>query len=59
MSPEHLHRYVAEFCGRHNRRPLDTETMMARMVGGMVGRHLPYEALIADGPGRPPLDDPF
>ena len=25
MSPEHLHRYVAEFQHRHNERPLDTD----------------------------------
>ena len=24
MSPQHLHRYVTEFAGRHNDRPLDT-----------------------------------
>lgn len=42
MSAKHLDRYVAEFCGRHNRRPLDTEDMMAASVRGMVGRQLTY-----------------
>ena len=36
MSAKHLDRYVAEFSGRHNRRPLDTEDMMAESVRGMV-----------------------
>ena len=45
MSAKHLDRYVAEFAGRHNRRPLDTETMMAASVQNMVGKHLPYAEL--------------
>ena len=36
MSAKHLDRYVAEFAGRHNRRPLDTEDMMAASVRGMI-----------------------
>ena len=28
MNPEHLHRYVAEFAGRHNDRPRDTVDQM-------------------------------
>ncbi|MCY3562156.1 MAG: IS1595 family transposase [bacterium] len=50
VSAEHLDRYVCEAAGRHNRRGLDTLAMMERMVAGMVGRHLPYADLIADGP---------
>ena len=50
MSAKHLDRYVAEFAGRHNRRPLDTEDMMAESVRGMVGKHLPYAELIAEPP---------
>ena len=46
VSPEHLDRYVAEFAGRHNRRPMDTEDMMAASVRGMVGKHLPYAELV-------------
>ena len=45
VSPQHLDRYVSEFAGRHSRRPMDTEDMMAESVRGMVGKHLPYTVL--------------
>ena len=48
MSPKHLQRYVDEFVGRHNQRPLDTEDQMGAMVGSMVGKRLKYAELIAD-----------
>ena len=48
VSPEHLNRYVAEFAGRHNRRPMDTEDMMAASVRGMVGKRLTYCELTAE-----------
>ena len=48
MSAKHLDRYVHEFEGRHNIRPLDTEDQMARMALGTVGKHLPYSALTAE-----------
>lgn len=44
-SPKHLQRYVVEFAGRHNLRPLGTEGQMAAMAGGMVGRRLRYKEL--------------
>ncbi len=47
MSQAHLHRYVREFVGRHNSRPLDTLDQMAAIVQGLVGRRLSYRALIA------------
>ncbi len=47
MSKAHLHRYVNEFTGRHNIRPLDTEQQMASVAVGMVGRKLYYDDLIA------------
>ena len=50
VSPEHLDRYVAEFAGRHNRRPMDTEDMMAESVRGMVGKQLTYAELTAEPP---------
>ena len=50
MSHEHLHRYVNEFSGRHNQRPLDTEEQMEEIVKGMNGKRLTYEQLIASGP---------
>lgn len=59
-----LHRYVNEFAGRHNARPLDTEAMMTATVRGMVGRRLTYTDLTAPAapPATPapiPEGDPF
>ena len=48
ISPKHLHRYVAEFAGRHNVRPLDTIDQMKRLAADMEGKRLTYQALIAD-----------
>ena len=47
MSEAHLHRYVDEFTGRHNIRPLDTAEQMGRVVDGMAGRRLTYDDLTA------------
>ena len=47
FSPKHLHRYVCEFSGRHNQRPLDTLEQMVLMARGMVGKRLRYADLIA------------
>ncbi len=47
MSPKHLNRYVTEFSGRHNARPLDTIDQMEGTVRGMDGKRLKYEDLIA------------
>ena len=47
MSPKHLDRYVIEFEGRHNSRPLDTEDQMAAMARGLMGKRLQYSDLIA------------
>ena len=47
FSPKHLDRYVTEFEGRHNARPLDTEEQMSRMTQRGVGKHLPYANLIS------------
>ena len=46
MSEKHLQRYVIEFEGRHNDRPMDTMTQMRRMVRGMDNKRLRYEDLI-------------
>lgn len=47
MSFKHLRRYVDEFAGRHNHRPMDTAAQMAAMVLSMDGRRLRYRDLIA------------
>ena len=47
VSVKHLDRYVDEFSGRHNARPLDTINQMERMVQGMNGKRLRYQDLIA------------
>ncbi len=47
MSAKHLHRYVSEFEGRHNDRPLDTLAQMTAIVQGMMGKRLRYVDLIA------------
>lgn len=48
MSETHLHRYVNEFTGRHNVRPLGTREQMGRIVDGLIGKRLTYDELIAD-----------
>ena len=45
LSPFHLQKYVNEFAGRHNQRPLDTIDQMRAMVRGMEGKRLPYRDL--------------
>lgn len=47
MSKKHLQRYVNEFSGRHNSRPLDTRHQMSAIVRGMRGKRLRYKDLIA------------
>ena len=48
MSPKHLHRYAAEFEGRHNARPLDTLEQMEAIADGLQGKQLRYQD-ITDG----------
>ena len=45
MSVQHLHRYVNEFSGRHNVRPLDTIDQIRTVIAGMDGKRLRYEDL--------------
>ena len=60
MSPKHLHRYVDEFVGRHNCRPLGTECQMGLVVEGMIGKRLTYDELTAGPPATmASADDPF
>ena len=42
FSTKHLARYVDEFAGGHNSRPMDTDDQMALLVQKSVGKHLPY-----------------
>ena len=46
MSVKHLDRYVHEFAGRHNTRPLDTLVQMEHIAQGLVGKNLRYQDLI-------------
>ena len=48
FSEKHLDRYVREFAGRHNDRPMDTIDMMRAIAGRMVGKRLRYLDLTAD-----------
>ena len=45
VSPKHLGRYVGEFSGRHNQRPLDTVEQMGAIVRGLEGKRLRYRDL--------------
>ena len=54
MSPKHLGRYVGEFEGRHNARPLDTEEQMSLMASSAAGKRLTYAALIDSKNTRQP-----
>ena len=47
LSEKHLHRYIAEFCGRHNIRELDTADQMAHTAAAMWGKRLDYCTLTA------------
>ena len=46
MSTKHLNRYVQEFAGRHNARPLDTIDQMGQIAAGLTGKRLRYRDLI-------------
>ena len=47
ISAKHLHRYVADFAGKHGIRPMDTIAQMAVIVDGMNGKRLKWKELIA------------
>ena len=54
FSPKHLDRYVSEFAGRHNARPMDTIDQMAGMAAGAAGKRLRYAELIGPESTRSP-----
>ncbi|MCY4108220.1 MAG: IS1595 family transposase [Chloroflexi bacterium] len=54
LSEKHLARYIAEFEGRHNQRPLDTIEQMSAIARGMDGKRLRYEDLIGPAETRQP-----
>ena len=54
MSPKHLDRYITEFAGRHNTRPMDTADQMSRMATGADGKRLTYAELIGPQETRRP-----
>ena len=47
ISPKHLYRYVSEFEGRHNQRPLDTAEQMSAIAQGADGKRMRYCDLVA------------
>ena len=55
MSVKHLDRYVDEFEGRHNIRPMDTTDQMATVARRADGRRLPYADLIGPPATRRPM----
>ena len=46
MSSKHLQRYIDEYVGRHNARPLDTIKQIEVTFKGMSGKRLKYKELI-------------
>lgn len=53
-SMKHLPRYVNEFAGRHNDRPLDTIEQMSSMFLSGIGKQLRYDELIGEPQTRQP-----
>ena len=47
MSSKHLHRYIAEFSGRHNIRNARTLNQMVELAYNMTSKRLTYQTLIA------------
>ena len=55
MSEKHLGRYINEFAGRHNDRPLDTEDQIVNIIAGMDGKRLRYKDLTGPKHTRQPV----
>ena len=54
FSAKHAQRYVNEFAGRHNQRPMDTQDQMSAMVVNGVGKRLRYADLVGSKHTRQP-----
>ncbi len=54
ISDKHAARYIAEFEGRHNARPMDTLNQMEEMVRGADGKRMTFETLIGPVETRNP-----
>lgn len=54
-SVKHIHRYVNEFKGRHNARPLDTIDQMASAFLAGIGKSLRFLDLIGPKHARQPM----
>ena len=52
ISVRHLHRYVGEFCGRHNIREKGTVDQIRHLFASMIGKRLMYSKLIEKPPVR-------
>ena len=50
MSDKHIHRYIREFCFRHNMRQSNDFETIGLVIKGFVGKYLPWEDLVRDGP---------
>ena len=46
MSSKHLQRYIDEYVGRHNARPLATMEQIGATYKGLTGKRLKYKELI-------------
>ena len=46
MSVKHLQRYIDEYVGRHNLRPLDTMNQITEIINGLLGKKLSYKELV-------------
>ena len=54
LSVKHWGRYTAEFEGRHNCRPLDTEEQMGIIARGAAGKRMTYVSLTGPAETRQP-----
>jgi len=46
MSRKYLQRYIDEYAGRHNNRPLSTIIQLEKVIEGLEGKRLKYADLV-------------